>query len=111
MKHPLFQNANAREDIARLTQKVANRAAGAEPKGRTVIDDVQLENPGNEELGCIYLTARTTEDGRDLLFIAERVIYNAAIDDNVPLGAETFRANSFSEWFATKRRKGWRISS
>ncbi len=113
MKHKLFASANGAEDVARLRQKVENRAADAESEGRRVIDDVQLENPKDESQGCIYLTATTSDDGKDLVFIAERCIYNPAIDDNVPLGAETFRANSFSEWFAAKPclgcKQAWRM--
>lgn len=107
MKHPLFKSAHAMEDIARLKRKVENRV---DANRIPVIDDKQLENPDHEELGCIYLTATPTDDGRDLVFIAERMIYSSAIDDNVPLGAESFRAASFSEWFAQKKREGWRWS-
>jgi hypothetical protein len=98
------------EDIARLKQRVAGReTSAADDEGRVLIEDAQMENPKNEELGCIYLTARRTSDGRDLIFIAERCIYNPATDDNVPLGGETFRAASFSEWLAEKVRAGWRF--
>lgn len=110
MKHPLFQSAHGAEDVARLTTKVERRAAGVDAEGgRAIIDDAQLENPGHEELGCIYLTATITSDGRDLLFIAERVIFSPSKGENLPLGAESFRANSFSEWLARKRSAGWRF--
>lgn len=108
MKHPLFKSAHGAEDVARLTTRVERRES-LDYNGRPLIDDAQLENPKHEELGCIYLTATITDDGLDLLFIAERVIFSPATGENLPLGAESFRANTFSHWLATKRAAGWRF--
>lgn len=109
MKHPLFKNANAQEELARLGKRVENRATGVGADATTIFEDVQLEHTSRDDAGCIFVTAQVVKNGTDLVFIAERVIYNPATEDNVPLGTETFGANVFSEWFATKRREGWRI--
>lgn len=74
------------------------------------ISDGWLEHETDgDTLGIICINAERTDDGRSLVFVAERLLWVEARDENVTLEVETFKASEFSTWFEKKVGAGWRV--
>jgi hypothetical protein len=74
------------------------------------IDDQWFEHATKGDvLGVICINAAASEDGKRLIFVAQRMLHIESKGENVTLEVETFGSAQFSAWFTQKIAEGWRV--